>query len=351
MPQSISELSSKDPILCSPRLSRESRPAPQANPTEPIVSVCIANWNCVELLRRCLESLLRQPQGVSFEVVVVDNCSDDGAPEMIRREFPQVTLVVNSANVGFAKANNQAASVARGRYLFFLNNDTVVPPYALRRFLDFVEANPGIGMVGPRLRGADGLFQISYRRRPTLPALLHRISLLRWTGLFRRAYYDYRRDHYEPEGTRTVEVLMGAAVFLPRHVFEDSGRWDEHYRFGGEDLDLSTQVGRRKPLVYVGDVEILHHGRVSSRKNISFAAPNVAIGYVHYFRKCGVSPNALRVYKLLVTLDTPVQIVAKSTQALWRLACGRRAKAAKSWLVVRGLATFLVRELPRFWRA
>lgn len=326
-------------------------PSHLRGPEGPVVSVCIANWNCVALLRRCLESLFEHPQGVSFEVVIVDNGSQDGAPEMIRAEFPQVTLVANPDNRGFARANNQAAAVARGRYLFFLNNDTVVPAYALRQFLDFAEANPGVGMVGPRLRGADGLFQISYRRRPTLAALLHRVSLLRWTGFFRRAYYDYRRDNFDPEGTRTVEVLMGAAVFLPRTVFEDSGRWDEHYRFGGEDLDLSTQVGRQKPLVYVGDVEIMHHGRVSSRKNIGFAAPNVAIGYVHYFRKCGASPTALRIYKALVTLDTPVQIAAKTCQALWRRAHGRKAKAAKSWLAARGLWSFMTRELPRFWRA
>src|SRR5262249_54119604 len=143
---------------------RPSRPRP---PGAPDVSVCIANWNCRELLRRCLESLFDQPQGVRFEVVVVDNGSADGAPEMGVAEFPQVTLIRNAENRGFSKANNQAAVVARGRFLFFLNNDTVVPPNTLRQFLEFAEANPSVGMVGPRLRGSDGGFQISYRRRPT----------------------------------------------------------------------------------------------------------------------------------------------------------------------------------------
>src|SRR5947208_15400523 len=79
----------------------------------PAVSVCIANWNCVELLRRCLQSLLDQPQGVSFEVVVVDNASTDGAADMVAAEFPQVELIRNADNRGFSKANNQAAAVAR----------------------------------------------------------------------------------------------------------------------------------------------------------------------------------------------------------------------------------------------
>jgi hypothetical protein len=320
-------------------------------PHLPDVSVCIANWNCVTLLRRCLESLFEQPQGCAFEVVVVDNASTDGAAEMVAAEFPQVVLERNSDNRGFSKANNQAATIARGRYFFFLNNDTVVPPNTLRQFLDFAEANPTVGMVGPRLRGTDGNFQISYRRRPTLGALLHRVSLLRWTGLFRRAYYDYRRDSFDPEGVRPVEVLMGAAVFLPREVFEDSGRWDEQYRFGGEDIDLSTQVGRRRPLVYVGSVEVVHHGRASSRKNIGFAAPNVAIGYVHYFRKAGATRSALAIYKALVTLDAPVQCSGKLLQAACRIATGRRAKAYKSWLAARGLWHFMRYEMVRFWKA
>jgi GT2 family glycosyltransferase len=315
------------------------------------VSVCIANWNCRDLLRRCLLSLLDQHQGVRLEVIVVDNASTDGAPEMVLQEFPQVRLICNSTNLGFSKANNQAAELARGTYLFFLNNDTELPPHALIEFVEYAEANPGIGMVGPRLRSADGEAQISYRKKPTLGALLHRISLLRWTGLFRDSYYRYRRNSFEPEGVRSVEVLMGAAMFLSREVFTSSGRWDERYRFGGEDIDLSTQVSRFGPLVYFSDVEILHYGRVSSRANAGFAAPNVAIGYVHYFRKAGVTPAMLLVYKTLVTIDAPIQLGLKLLQAGVRRLIGRAEKARKSWIAARGIWAFLTRELRQFWYA
>ena len=326
-------------------------PLAPADPAAPDVSVCIVNWNCRDLLRRCLLSVYDQPQGATFEVVVVDNASADGAADMVADEFPATALVRNAENVGFSRGNNQAAAAARGRYLFFLNNDTELPARALEEFVTFADRNPAVGMVGPRLRGADGACQISYRKRPTVPALMHRVSLLRWTGLFRRAYYSYRRDAFDPEGVKAVEVLMGAAVFLPRRVFEQSGRWDERYRFGGEDLDLSTQVGRRHPVVYFGTVEILHYGRVSSRANVAFSAPNVAVGYVHYFRKAGAGRASLLLYKLLVTVDTPVQIVAKVAQAAVRAARGRPDKAAKSWLAARGLWHFLSGELGRFWRA
>ncbi|QEL18821.1 glycosyltransferase family 2 protein [Limnoglobus roseus] len=319
--------------------------------SSPLVSVCIANWNCCELLHDCLLSLFDQDQGVSFEVVIVDNASTDGAVEMVRDRFPQVRLIRNDTNRGFSKANNQAAAVARGQYLFFLNNDTLVPEGTLLDFVQFTRENPDVGMIGPRLRGGDGQCQISYRRKPTLGALLHRVSMLRWTGLFRNAYYDYRRNTFNPEGVHTVEVLMGAAVFLPRESFEKSGQWDEAYRFGGEDLDLSTQVGQTSPVVYVGSVEIVHFGRVASRANVSFSTPNVAIGYVHYFRKNGVGKNQLRVYKALVTLDAPVQGIAKLVQAGVRWLRGDRQRAGKSWLAAKGLWHFLTRELVRFWRA
>ena len=326
-----------------------ARPTPKVGP--PVVSVCVVNWNCREHLSRCLASILRQPQGVAFEVVLVDNASTDGAADMVASDFPEVRLIRNATNVGFSKGNNQASEVAAGAYLFFLNNDTEVQPNCLAEFVAYVEAHPGVGMLGPKLRGADGEYQINYRRKPTLAALLHRVSFLRWTGLFRRAYHNYRRDTFEPEGTKTVEVLMGAAVFLPRAVFEATGRWDERYRFGAEDLDLSTQVGRGYRVVHFANVEVLHYGRVSSRQNIRFSAPNVTIGYLHYFRKAGVRPAVLTVYKAFVTIDAPLQLAAKLTQFAWRRLRGRREKAAKSLLAARGVAHFLGRDLVRFWRA
>jgi N-acetylglucosaminyl-diphospho-decaprenol L-rhamnosyltransferase len=318
---------------------------------DPVVSVCIANWNCRDLLRTCLQSLFERPQGVRFEVIVADNASSDGAAEMVAEEFPQVTLIRNPENLGFSRANNQAATLARGSYLFFLNNDTELPAEALQEFVAFAGANPGLSMMGPKLRGADGVPQISYRRKPTVGALLHRVSLLRWTGLFRKAYRRYRRDAFDPDGIRPVEVLMGAAVFLPRRAFEAAGRWDEGYRFGAEDLDLSTQAGRIGRVMYCSTVEVLHYGRVSSRANIGFSAPNVAIGYVRYFRKAGASRFALFIYKVLVTVDTPLQILGKLLQAGTRRATGRTEKARKSWLAARGTWNFLRRELVRFWMA
>jgi GT2 family glycosyltransferase len=316
----------------------------------PDVTVCIANWNCRARLRACLRSLVPEEQKVELEVVVVDNASTDGAAEMVAAEFPDVFLIRNEVNLGFARANNQAAARARGSYLFFLNNDTVLPPCALRGLLDYAEAHPEAGIIGPQLRDSGGKSQVSWRRRPTLAALLHRTTLLRCTGLLRSAYRRYRaRDG--GEGTRPVEVLMGAALFVSRQVFAECGPWDEGYTFGGEDIDLCTRVGRRYPVIYHPEVEVIHFGRLSSRRHIGYAYTNTVIGVTRYLRQTGCPRAGLLLYKAALTADAPLQWLGHATQYLWRRLRGRPLRAAKSGLILRGLTYFLRHGLQPLWRA
>jgi hypothetical protein len=326
------------------------RPVLRTRTESPDISVCIANWNCRDMLRDCLESL-RCAAGVRLEVIVVDNASSDGAADMVAVDFPEVVLVRNAANTGFAHACNQAAKRTRGRYLLFLNNDTIVPPPTLRQLLEYAEAHPGVGMVGPRLEGAGGRTQVSCRPRPTAATLLHRTALLRWTGLLRGAYRRYRRAGItEASRPRHVETLMGAAVLLPRAVFFEVGGWDEEYTFGGEDFDLSTRVGRRHAVVYFPGATITHFGRASTRANVSYSAPNVAIGFARYLRKSGGSGAELFLYKTLITLDAPLQLAGKTVQWLWRRLCGKEQKARQSSQRIKELWYFLTRGLGAFWR-
>jgi N-acetylglucosaminyl-diphospho-decaprenol L-rhamnosyltransferase len=315
------------------------------------VSVCIVNWNGVEVLRACLRSLAEEAQGRGLEIIVVDNGSSDGSAELVRREFPGVQMVRNGENRGFARANNQAARLARGRYLLFLNNDTRVPPAAVRRLADFMDANPDVGMAGPRLRDEHGRVQVSWRPRPTLPALLHRTNLFRWSGIFRRAYLRYRRAHFDAHTIRQVDVLMGAAVMMPRERFWEWGGWDEDFLFGGDDMELSHRVSQHARIVYFPEVDIIHLGRESTRRNIAFTAREIPIGLVRYLRKTGTSGGAVFLYKLAMTLEAPLQLVEKTGQYLWRRARRQNAMAHNSLLSVRGVAHFLFHGLVPFWKA
>jgi GT2 family glycosyltransferase len=311
--------------------------------------VCIVNWNCHTLLRDCLLSL-RQAQDVRLEVIVVDNGSTDGAPEMVARDFPEVVLLRNDDNCSFSRANNQAARRARGRYLFFLNNDTLVPPVALRSLLAYAQTHPEAGVIGPCLRNAAGRVQTSWRLRPSVRVLLHRLVWLRWTGLFRRAYHGYRCRSFAPQAPGPVEVLMGAALFMPRRVFLEYGSWDEDYTFGGEDIDLCTRIGRRAPVIYHPDIAITHFGRVSSRQRIGYAHCNTLIGVTRYLRKNGCSRLGLGFYKLALTVDAPLQWLAHAGEYLWRRLRGQPARAAKSRRVLQALSHFLSRGLVQLWK-
>jgi N-acetylglucosaminyl-diphospho-decaprenol L-rhamnosyltransferase len=322
------------------------------------VSVCIVNWHCRELLRACLRSLANaaaarfggDEESTHLELIVVDNGSTDGAADMVAREFPHVQLIRNSVNAGFARANNQAAAAAQGEYLFFLNNDTEVSAEAIDALLDYLEANPDAILVGPRLRGGDGRPQISHRRKPTVATFLHRTWLGRWAGLFRGGYRAYRRRTLAASVPTDVDVLLGAALMIRRADFDDLGGWDEDFAFGGEDMELCHRAWHKGRVVYCPQAEIVHQGSVSTQANIAFATPRIAAGFVQYFRKTGASPRELFWYKLLVTVDAPLQLVARSVQCLLRLATGRRLQACKSWNAVKGTLAFLTRGLGAFWR-
>jgi GT2 family glycosyltransferase len=317
----------------------------------PEVSICVVNRDCRDLLRNCLASLRAARGEADLEVVVVDNGSTDGAADAVAEEFPEVVLLRNDRNRAFAAANNQAARVARGRSLLFLNNDTELPPGTLRGLLDFAADHPDAGLIGPRLVGVDGAPQVSFRRRPTVAALLHRTALFRWTGLFLRAYRRYRGRGDDFTTTRPVEVLMGAALLIQRHLFDELGGWDEQYEFGGEDVDLCTRVGRHREVIYHPAVEVLHLGRACSRQHIGYAHAHTVAGLVRFLRRDGAPASALLLYKAAVTLDAPLQWLLHAGQYLWRRLLGRRAAAERSRLVMRAAGHLMRHGLGALWRA
>ncbi|MFQ3592658.1 MAG: glycosyltransferase family 2 protein, partial [Gemmataceae bacterium] len=291
----------------------------------PIVSVCIVNWNCRQQLRRCLRSLSHRHQRLRLEIVVVDNGSTDGAPEMVAQRFPRVQLLRNAQNLGYARGCNQAAQQARGRYLFFLNNDTVIPPGTLRRLVKQARRVPNLGLLGPQLRDGRGRPQRSVRARPTVTALCHRVTFLRWTGLFRQAHGGFRGQRLienHPSELHEAEVMMGAALLMPRRVWRAVGGWSEEYTFGGEDIDLCLRVASANHAVlYDPHTWIIHLGRVASRQRPDFVLGKTLVGITRSLRVPGSSPPAagwaILGYKLAFTLDVPLRLGVLAARWLW----------------------------------
>ncbi len=123
------------------------------------VSILIVNWNTCQITLDCIRSVYAQTKAISFEVIVVDNASADDSVEKIEAEFPQVTLIKNTENRGFAAANNQAMEVAQGRYWLLLNSDTVVLDCAIQKTIAFADEHPTAAVIGCRVLNADRTLQ------------------------------------------------------------------------------------------------------------------------------------------------------------------------------------------------
>jgi hypothetical protein len=196
------------------------------------LSIVIVNWNTLELLRNCLNSLIKNIRSVSLEIFVTDNGSTDGSPKMVEDEFPNVRLIKNTVNLGFAKANNQAIKQAQGRYILLLNSDTLAHDSSIEGLVAFMEQTPSAGMAGLQLLNEDGSFQNSVANAPTLLTELTNKSLLR--ALFPNRYPG---KEFRPQSPIEVESLIGACLMVRAETIKAIGLLDEDYFFFFEETD------------------------------------------------------------------------------------------------------------------
>ena len=211
------------------------------------VSVIVVNWNTRDLLAQCLQSVYDTVQGLEFEVFVVDNASTDGSVAMVWERFPQVQLIENGENVGFARANNQAIRESRGRYVLLLNSDALVLLGTLRTLVAFADAHPQAGIVGAQLINPDGSFQASYGDFPTFVSQFVAI-----VGLSRLVYGRYYPSHPPQQSVRTCEAdwVGGACLLARREAIEAVGFLEEDYFLYTEELDWCYQMKQSGWKVY-----------------------------------------------------------------------------------------------------
>jgi len=198
-----------------------------------VLSVVLVNYNDRGHLSRCLASLKDQIEGISHEIIVVDNDSSDGSQEFVRESYPDVRLICNSENVGFARANNSGLQECRGEFILLLNTDTIVMPDAIDILMTTIKSNPRLGAVGPALLLKEDKFQVSFGRRVSfLPELLQR-------GLLNHFFRIWLRISRKP---RTVGWLSAACLLLRHRVLQDVGFFDENFFLYFEDIDLCVRI-------------------------------------------------------------------------------------------------------------
>lgn len=230
------------------------------------ISVIIVNWNTLTLLRDCISSIYEHADSISCEIIVVDNASSDGSREMVKAEFPNVCLLENTRNHGFAHANNQGISIARGRYLLLLNSDTRLLDNALEKVVAFADQNPDAAVVGCRVLNPDRTLQ------PTcfmFPSMLNMI--LSFTYLYKlfaksRLFGRERMTWWNRDDVRPVDVVTGCFMLVRRHAVEEVGMMDDRFFMYAEETDWCyrfKQAGWN--VLFTPQAEIIHHGGQSSR--------------------------------------------------------------------------------------
>jgi O-antigen biosynthesis protein len=251
--------------ITSPGFSKE---LDAGDPLRPLLSVVIVTWNVRDLLRDCLGSLAQDGIPNWAEVFVVDSASSDDSAAMVRREFPWVHLIASDLNLGFSRGNNRALRLARGEYVLLLNPDTLVHPGALRAMVDFAQAHPSVGVVGPKQYSGSGAIQ--YEGAVDFPNIWN--VLCDWTLLSKifpksKLFCGRKMGYWGHDDDREVPAVPGSAMLLGSNVLERVGMLDETM-FMAEDMDLCQRVRKAGwSVYYLGSASIVHYGGESLKRD------------------------------------------------------------------------------------
>jgi len=243
------------------------------------LSVIIVNYNVSAFLEQALASAVKAMRGIEGEIYVVDNHSVDNSVAMVRERFPQMKLIENQDNVGFAKANNQAIRISTGEYVLLLNPDTLVEEDTFEKCIRFMDETPDCGGLGVKMVDGQGRFLPESKRGIPYPSASF-YKLFGLSKLFPKSkkFGAYYATYIGEDETHEVEVLAGAFMMMRRSVLDEVGLLDEDYFMYGEDIDLSYRIlkGGYKNY-YFPQTRIIHYKGESTKKG--------SLNYVYIFYK------------------------------------------------------------------
>lgn len=219
------------------------------------LSIIILNYKTPDLTINCLRSIYKAKVTFSFEVIVLDNNSQDNSKQKITKLFPRVKFLVEKTNHGFAQGNNLAAKKATGKFLLFLNSDTLLFADTLEKTFDFVKQQPKIGALGIKLLNKDRSTQRSVFRFPSLKLFLAELFFLPNLGLFN----DYRYFSYKK--TRTVDFVSGAFILIPAKIFHQIQGFDRSFFMYAEETDLCYRIKKLGyKIIFYPEAQLIHLG-------------------------------------------------------------------------------------------
>ena len=272
------------------------------------VSIVIVNWNTRHVLHDCLKSIYDQCGEIDFEVIVIDNASVDGSAEMVKKDFPQVTLIENSQNCGFAAANNQGIDISKGRYVLLLNSDTVVLDNAIAKTVAFADSHLEAAVVGGRVLNPDRTLQ------PTcfmFPSILN--MLLSSTYLYKlfpksRFFGRERMTWWSRNDIREVDVVTGCFMLVRREAIEQVGLLDERFFIYGEETDWCCRFKNAGwKVMFTPCTNIIHLGGQSTQKKATAMVVQLRKSILQFMKKYH-SPFIYRIACLLTVTFLAVRL-------------------------------------------
>ena len=232
------------------------------------LSISIVSYNVKRLLGLCLESIKTHTQGISYQVIVVDNGSRDGTVVMLAEKFPWVKVIANRNNQGFAAAQNKGLGMGRGRYLFSLDSDTYITEDAFTSMVRFMDQHPAAGAAGAKLLSPDGVRQYSRRRfPPSIWPVFYRGSFLKNIIPPSAQVRYYEMSDIELDSETEVDWVYGGNIIFRRQALEQMGLFDERFFIYCEDIDISYRLQEHGwKRYFVPEARIFHYGQQGTRQ-------------------------------------------------------------------------------------
>ena len=299
----------------------------------PDLSVCIVNWRTREALRRCLESLAAHGEGLRLQIIVVDNGSGDGSAEMVANEYPQVELIANEENSGYAAANNQALRASHAPSRLLLNPDVMVKPGALRALLDFIRRHPSAAAVAPRLVYPSERLQYSCRSFPSPDIVFWEALGLSRLAPGSRVFGKYRMTWWDYGQERQVDQPMASALLLRAEALDQVGLFDEDFKIFFNDVDLCYRLKQAGWQVWLTPAaEMIHeHGASTSQVRWQMILESHR-SFLHFYRKHYRGKTDPVTYALAVTVlrgGCAIRLVAQALRDALRLRPAGQSEAMK----------------------
>lgn len=258
----------------------------------PQLSISIVNTNNCNLLRDCLNSIYQNTTRTNFEIIVIDNASNDGSAEMLLEEFPSVHLLVNPSRQGYGYSHNRGIEAAKGEFVLVFNEDMIVLPNALDKMVERVQKDPMIGALGCKLLNSDGSLQHSCFKFRSLGQEVFETFLPR-NVIFPNSRKRGKMYFWDHSKEMEVDIIMGCCMLIPRRVIDEVGVFDTQFFIYSEEDDLCKRIKKQGyKVVFTPEAQIIHIGGQTSKAmsvKMSLVMAESKIKYVkkHHGRLAG----------------------------------------------------------------